>query len=313
MLHIFCSIVSLIILFCTSAIAQANDCGTLYHDNKQCIRVAPGPIKRSMEGHPLQSTTFYTHVYNDCPVSVVVSVDWGDRQGESTIQGESRPHKIWCEDSPTCRNPDPKKRFPVSSHCCQRAPQVQSCRFLAKPRSDRSAGKAKTNPESKVTTRAPVKPADIKPPEPSVRQPPEPKLTGAERRDLELCFGDRQCIDIVMRDAAARAAREQKSADEKKAREDQEFLEFVKKEQARKQAKIHEEERMRKYHEEQNAAVAGEFLNGVTQILQGYVNSQSSNGGSTGGTTTGSTYKSLTTGGGSGASQCGSGPNSGCR
>lgn len=313
MTHIFRLFLSAVMLCCATAMAQADQCGTLFYKNKKCIRTAPGPEKTTLQGHPLQTTYFQTDIYNNCPMPVVVSIDWGDRQSERSLRGGPNPEAVVCEDSPTCRNPDPKKRHPVSSGCCTRAPQVQSCRFEKLHRSERSAGKQKADPKNKGDAGPQPKSAAAQPAKPDKPQPAELKLTRAEKSNLEFCFGDKACVDTVMKDAAARVAAEQKNAAEKKTREEQEFLEFVKKETARKQAKVDEEERMRKYHEEQNAAVAQQLLGGVLQAIQGYSNQRSATGGGASGGTNGAPQKPLTTGGASGAPQCGGGPHGGCR
>jgi hypothetical protein len=295
------------IVLCTSMAAFADEdyqsCGMLYEGNPptSCITVVGSSQKATLE-----NTWYHTVVKNDCSIPVKMSVDYGSEVGHPTIN--SGTTTLICEDTPLCHSAHP---YSYSSGCCNRPPVVQSCSFAGKkkdqqtktedPKPAKNAGGSSTR-NVVITHTAHL-------PERDIGTAPEPdfKLTEKEKSLLSSCYGDIECINSVMTDAKARNAKDQKDAKAKEQREEKEFSEFVKKETARRQAKIDEEERMRKYHEEQNAAVATQFFNGAAQILQGYVNSQSAGGGN--GNSGGGTYngKSLTTPSGGGSDQCGVG------
>lgn len=290
---------------------EYKSCGTLFEGNPPVICFQ---VLRSSQKTTLSDTYYHTEVVNNCSSTVSVQVDYGDKVTTARIYA-GRTSTLSCEDTPTCHSGKP---YPVTSHCCNRPPSVQSCAFIGK-RTNQEAKKTvprEGNANAKAPAAAVAQKKNMETgalPKAAANPESEVKLTSKEKRALESCFGDRQCIEIVIKDAAARATKDDKDAEEKAVRDEKAFIEFVKKETARRQAKADEESRMREYHEEQNAGVAKQFFNGATQLLQGYVNSQSANGGSASGTTTGSAYKPLTTGSGSGAPQCGKGPNGGCR
>ena len=295
----------------TLANDQYQSCGTLLEGNPPvtCIQLIGTSQKTT-----LSDTYYFTDVVNKCSTKVSALVDFGDKVSKwELLRGTTR---LVCEDRPTCHSAKP---YPVSSHCCNRSPSIQSCAFIGKPAKQEANKSPKRDDKSgsaQPATTAPARKSNVKtdvPTNSANAEKPEIKLTRVEKRDLELCFGDKQCIETVMRDAAAREAKDKKDAAEKEARDDKAFQEFVRLESARRQAKIDEAERMQKYHQEQNATVSKQFFEGATQLLQGYVNSQSANGGGVSGATTGTTHKPLTTGSGSGSPQCGGGRYGGCR